>query len=683
MLATIEDEGSNTEINIWDLTEQTSGVISTTPLATVDLSAAATPTSIAACMGYIIVGSEDGTHIIDPHSGAWAERTKGWPRTLTASTTPALDNASVNHVAAGYAAAPAHDPRTGGPMPTFGVSYGAGTVTSSILKDDGNVFSSTSAGTTRGYVAEIANGYMFGTGQDENQIRALKIDTTIADYSAAAGNNIMRDFDTISIYMPTAVSKISVNENLFFGAASAANVMIGKFHGLAKNGSGLGARITRTYNTGLYGDSYVGVWLANSKTADYSKQNNTLTENGTVTEAVVESGAELKGYNDFSASNWLSRAFDADFDFGTGSFSISCWVKANGTGTGEYIFFARSSASHGIYLQFRGNDSDKIRLEIYDGTSNLRASTSGGNDDNTWHHIVAVFDSSGATDEGRIYRDGVLEETTVMAMNTLTDSDGLIGIGALADGSSAAVGVTLALARITATGTTATEVREMYDAEKGMFVASAECLLQSGSTDAVLDVDVDPLTNKVIVTQTDAITIFDGLVVDSKPTVNSGASEKGKLWGDLRAEQNAANAYVTAPATDQRQVNEMVRGLASDLPEGPDLGKASAWCSFDAAGQAPTILGSYNIKSITDHGAGDYSLYFAIPFKTQGTGSTYAFATSVTGEQGAGSVSGSGPWSGGNNDTTGSVRINFKNTAGSLTDDNMCNVICFGELENE
>ena len=82
MLATIEDEGSNTEINIWDLTQQSAGVISTTPLATVDLADDATPTSIAACMGYIIVGSEDGISIIDPHSGAWAERLDGWPRYL-------------------------------------------------------------------------------------------------------------------------------------------------------------------------------------------------------------------------------------------------------------------------------------------------------------------------------------------------------------------------------------------------------------------------------------------------------------------------------------------------------------------------------------------------------------------------------------------------------------------------
>ena len=51
MLATIEDEGSNTEINIWDLTEASGSAISTTPLATVDLASAATPTAIAASMG--------------------------------------------------------------------------------------------------------------------------------------------------------------------------------------------------------------------------------------------------------------------------------------------------------------------------------------------------------------------------------------------------------------------------------------------------------------------------------------------------------------------------------------------------------------------------------------------------------------------------------------------------------
>jgi hypothetical protein len=140
MLATIEDEGSNTEINIWDLTEQSAGVISTTPLATIDLASAATPTAIAAAMGYLIVSSEDGIAIIDPHSGAWAERTSGWPKSLTASTAPALTNADVISVCAGLSFAPILDPRTGGPLPTFGLSYGTGADGVAILHNDGNVY---------------------------------------------------------------------------------------------------------------------------------------------------------------------------------------------------------------------------------------------------------------------------------------------------------------------------------------------------------------------------------------------------------------------------------------------------------------------------------------------------------------------------------------------------------------
>jgi hypothetical protein len=136
----------------------------------------------------------------------------------------------------------------------------------------------------------------------------------------------------------------------------------------------------------------------------------------------------------------------------------------------------------------------------------------------------------------------------------------------------------------------------MYEAEKGMFEANAECLLQSGTTDAVLDVNIDPLTKKVLVTQTDAITVFDGLVVDSKPTVNSGNSEKGKLFGDLRTEQNSANAYVTAPAVDQRQVNEMVRSLANELPKITDTTKIHAYVTAHSNG---TIYRSYGVKSVT------------------------------------------------------------------------------------
>ncbi len=220
---------------------------------------------------------------------------------------------------------------------------------------------------------------------------------------------------------------------------------------------------------------------------------------------------------------------------------------------------------------------------------------------------------------------------------------------------------------------TVRQIRYMYEAEKGMFVASAECLLQSGSTDAVLDVSVDPLgSHKVLVTQTDAITIFDGCVVDSKPTVNSGSSEKGKLWGNLRTEQNSANSYVTVPAVDQRQVNEMVRGMVNDRPAGHNLGEAKAWVSLKGTSTIH-MQSSYNVKSITDKGTGHYRIDFTIPFKTPGA--TSDFMPVVVGMTENEDIYMS---------TVGHDFIEIKcEDQSSLADSNVVMIVCFGELENE
>jgi hypothetical protein len=308
-----------------------------------------------------------------------------------------------------------------------------------------------------------------------------------------------------------------------------------------------------------------------------------------------------------------------------------------------------------------------VRARARGASAGVNADSVQTYDDNVWHKADLVRVSS--TDLN-LYVDGVFitQDTTDQGSMTNSGSSPL-GIGIDPDGSSGpATSSTLALAHISATAPSATQVRQMYDAEKGMFVASAECLLQSGTTDAVLDVDVDPLSGKVIVTQTDAITIFDGLVVDSKPTVNSGASEKGKLWGDLRAEQNSANAYVTAPATDQRQVNEMVRGLASDLPAGIDLSKAKAWAVLDGTGTI-NLTASYNIKSVTDNGTGDYTFTFAIPFKNgTNNGVTPGIAVLTSAEN-------TGTYVYLVTDTYARCRIG--------ADTNIYNMVVFGELENE
>jgi hypothetical protein len=439
--------------------------------------------------------------------------------------------------------------------------------------------------------------------------------------------------------------------------------------------------VNRTYNTGYFNRLIKGIFLANSKTVDRSYLANTLTQSGTVPEAAVASGAELTVYGPFSTSNYLSRANDADFAPTTGDFSVMGWFKF--TGGGPQIMFrygADGTNTNSWLVQMLS--SEQIRFMARDSAGNnaeVDASgdaPGGGNfEDSKWHMFVGTVDRT--ADILYLYIDGVLKgSTSTSSLVSITNTSQLLEIGVQDTGGTpdtpADTG-TFSLFRFSATHMSATAIRQAYDAEKGMFVANAECLLQSGSTDAVLDVDVDPLSGKVLVTQTDAITIFDGLVVDSKPTVNSGASEKGKLWGDLRAEQNSANAYVTAPATDQRQVNEMVRGLASDLPAGVDLGKAKAWIKFD--GRDPiSIKSSFNVKSITVKGTGEYTVQFAVHFKTgdfvaSGNGSNSPAFTSIGFARAL--------------QFTYESYVQSFNTSAAAADQGAIHLMFFGELENE
>ena len=616
MLATIEDEGSNTEINIWDLTEASGSAISTTPLATVDLASAATPTAIAASMGYLIVSSEDGIAIIDPHSGAWAERTVGWPRRLSTGTTPALGSNNVDDVAATIARMAPLDPRTGGPMPTFRIS--SDSTTNAILANDGvphnaEVTSHKTAGWDGNTaIAWDANNSLRLASAMRLETKADNGDEEVYATGTTEGNHLIANETSNCL----AAGPSGAGTMFADGQASGLNLID---QSIIVNGqtNGMIAHINRTYNTGYMHGKIRGAWLANSNTADRSWKGNTLTNNGTVPTGATESGAELQFYGPFSTSNYLSRASDADWDvLGTGAVYMSCWVKSASCAASEAIMgFSNSGGTIRCTMTWATTSGD-FTWELQGASATVSTqSNNTGYDDDAWHKVDLVQVSS---TERYMYVDGVLaDDINTTDCGSLSSSGNLpFAIGRL--GGSSGQGATTtkaALARLSATAPTATQVRQMYDAEKGMFVASAECLLQSSSTDAVLDVDVDPLTGKVLVTQTDAITVFDGLVVDSKPTVNSGSSEKGKLWGNLRTEQNSANAYVTAPAVDQRQVNEMVRGLAAGLPAGVDLSKAKAWLHLDGTGTI-AIKSSYNIASVTDVGTGSYRVKLAVPFKS-------------------------------------------------------------------
>jgi hypothetical protein len=672
MLASVETSGSDAQVNIWDLTS--TALTGATPLATLTLTGA-TPTSIAASMGYIIVGTSDqGMHIVDPHGGAWAERTDGWPRSLTTSGSPVLTNVNVTAVAAAVQSVGPLDPLTGGTLPSFLVGYGTGADILSLIKYDGNVWDKAATVGNPGvaFIGDLVAGADNNSG-DRVLLSAGPVATIAADDFAMA--NVLGGSNNIPSSLAITAGGLAVKGSALLGFGAAGLTVADVLRSSATNfDNTMAANVTRTYNTGFLVGDISGAFLANSDTADRSYKANTLTESGTVPSAVVESGAELLGYGVFSTSNFLSRANDADFAPTTGDMTVTGWFRCSASPATQVLFRYGADGTNTNSWLIHVNANGTLRYMNRDSAGNNAEVDSQSIEDDVWHQFCGTTDRT--NDVLTLYIDGVaVGSASTASLVSITNTSQLLEIGCQNTGgtpSEHASSTKLALLRMSKTATSAALAKKMYEAEAPMFEANAKVLLQSGSTDAVLDAKIDPLSGKYIVTQTDTQDIFDGLVIETERTVATGGStfEHGLLFGDAVSEINNANLFASTPATDQRQVNEMVRSMAAELPAGVDLSKAKAWVYFNTG--TPTINATYNVESVTSGGTGLGTITWAVPFKT----ANYVVVT-------------------GANDGTQALDVSAYITAQSATaitvvrteDSNDVNgdiyVACFGELENE
>ena len=677
MLATVETSGSDAQVNIWDLAAST--LASATPLATLTLSGA-TPTSIAASMGYLIVGTSDqGFHIVDPHTGAWAERTEGALQTLSTSTAPALADNNVFDVAIQMPnnGSP-QDPNTGGLVPFISWTYGASADECGVLSN-GAVYNKTEGTATDNVTAIDAFGHVYTTNNSSDYGRK----SNVPIYQIAAddwGTSIF--FDGSGGAGPTFTgaqgdaNSISLGPDGKIVTATDAGLNYGYTHA-SYPGSNLAGYVNRTFTTGYLGQGCVLAGLANSDTADRSGNSHNLTEEGTVAEVTIASGAELKGYR-FATANYLKTPVaDAAFEMGTSGFTASVWVYSESDpGNAGIMYYRHAGTGATPQWGFFHNSSQQVFATVNDGSDSITITSNVSIIDSKPHLLSMVF--NGTTKELSFFIDGALQGSGIDTdVGTLSGGSGFaVGIGNIPEGGAFAWDGTnswMALARIMQSTVLGTEDQflRMYRDELPLFSANAKCLLQSGSTDIVLDAAVDPLTGKVIVTQTDSQDIFDGLVIETERTVATGGStfEHGLLFGDAVAEINNANLFASTPATDQRQVNEMVRSMSADVPAGIDLGKAKAWIKFEGAA-GKYIHSSFNIKKVVVNGTGDFQIHFEVPFKTNEYVSTICHETYVGTARTL-------------NASNKFARALTYNTSNALADCDDIQMLFFGELENE
>lgn len=129
------------------------------------------------------------------------------------------------------------------------------------------------------------------------------------------------------------------------------------------------------------------------------------------------------------SSYFINSADNADWDLGTGDFTMEAWIRTNTVAAGQGLIVARQEGGSNHVIQFRRNGSDIDFITRDTGGANLLVVTaSAAISANTWHHVAASRNGSTL----RLFVDGDLKNSGTIS-NTLNCSEALT-IGALYDG---------------------------------------------------------------------------------------------------------------------------------------------------------------------------------------------------------------------------------------------------------
>lgn len=254
---------------------------------------------------------------------------------------------------------------------------------------------------------------------------------------------IVRNSGTITLYINGVSGATVSNSNNI--SDTAVQIMRG-FGGITSSPVGYMSNLRVVVGTAVYTSNFTPSTTpltAIANTRLLTLQNATFIDNSTNNYTITSNGDSVpRQFNPFgwtsttgsaaaySATNYGgSMYFDGTGDylnltgaaFGTGNFTLECWVNATSAPSDKSIFEGRTSGSGSTGFTLTAFTGTSIR--IYSGTSALITASS-VNYVNSWCH-VAVVKSSGTT---TLYINGVSVGTTT-SLGNLTDTSWIIGAG--------------------------------------------------------------------------------------------------------------------------------------------------------------------------------------------------------------------------------------------------------------
>ncbi|MDB4349944.1 LamG domain-containing protein [bacterium] len=192
---------------------------------------------------------------------------------------------------------------------------------------------------------------------------------------------------------------------------------------------------TLTLSFKVENSNYTTLLLKNEETTDNqvdaSTNALTITEYGNTTSTAL-SPYHPGGYSTYfdGTGDYLSVAYSADHTFGSGQFTVECWVYMTAyEGTGFNTFLMKTDGTNNDWQLDYKNGSTELRFIPYVSSS---AETSAGVATatlalNTWHHIAVSRDGN---NDLRLFHNGSLLKTTSYSSTIDADGDATLEIGA-------------------------------------------------------------------------------------------------------------------------------------------------------------------------------------------------------------------------------------------------------------
>mgnify|MGYP000085247300 CR=1 FL=1 len=214
----------------------------------------------------------------------------------------------------------------------------------------------------------------------------------------------------------------------------------------------------------------VGAWMGPTNgTSDLTgnSPNKDLTENGTVPQSAVATGAELMGYGPCSSVNFFNRAFDVAFDFGTGDFCFMGWAKSvteaqstqtilnlGDSTTGIEIYIGRESSSGTSRPSFLVKGATTTTGTVY-GTTPISSS---------YVHITLAY-RSGVFE---LHINAAIEATDSTVVGSLSHTVETLDFG-YSDRTVTSPEMAFTLWQAFDYAPTAAQIKAIYDKEKHLF----------------------------------------------------------------------------------------------------------------------------------------------------------------------------------------------------------------------